>query len=507
MSQPSSEAVTDVAAGTLIAGRYRVKSLLGEGGMARVFEATTLTDDATVVIKLPRRVSGTATARFQREIEAISRVEHPAIVRVLEAGIDPALGVPFMVLERVVGPSLAERVRRDGPLPEAEVRRILREIAEGLKAAHAEAILHRDLTPHNVMLDAAARVRILDFGLAKILDAAKGPPLTQPLTTLGTPAFMSPEQITGRNLDGRSDLYALGCLAHFLLTGKAPFDGREPLEVMRAHLDLSPPPLPTKLVDGKAPTTGLVALIGALLEKDPNHRPADAGQVVRGLRALEQNDGLISTVPLPLPSPTPLGPTEEELTAVVPKEMDANESGTTGGGTTRLIEPTTPTGPSLRTSTEVRTARWRWSLAALVISVGALALGWALAVRAPALGDPPATGAGWAPVPPKTTAPEIPQVVPAPRPVTRGASIYSTPSPAQVYVGAERLGVTPLELAADRLPLQVTVQAEGHAPRTVWVERPGDVIVALSPLEAEPKRTKPALPKKRPAPEAEVPVW
>ncbi|MBK6685794.1 MAG: serine/threonine protein kinase [Deltaproteobacteria bacterium] len=501
MSQPSSEAVTDVAAGTLIAGRYRVKSLLGEGGMARVFEATTLTDDATVVIKLPRRITGTATARFQREIEAISRVEHPAIVRVLEAGIDPALGVPFMVLERVIGPSLAERVRRDGPLPELEARRILREIAEGLRAVYAESILHRDLTPHNVMLDQSGRVRILDFGLVKILDAAKGPPLTQPLTTLGTPAFMSPEQITGRNLDGRSDLYALGCLAHFLLTAKAPFDRREPLEVMRAHLDLAPPALPEKLVDGQAPKAGLIKLISVLLEKDPNRRPADASQVVRSLRALEQDDGQAPTGPLPLPTPTTLGATEEELTAVVPKEMDANESGTTGGDTTRLVEMATPTGPSLRTSTEVRTARWRWSLAAAAISASALALGWALSF---------ASSAGVeasAPIPAPVTAPSSPQVVPAPRPAAvRGASIYSTPSPAQVYVGDERLGITPLELPAERLPLQLTVRAEGHQPRTVWVERAGDVIIALTPVEVEPKRGK-TPPKRRPAPEAEVPVW
>ncbi len=485
----------------MIAGRYRDKSLLGEGGMARVFEATTLSDDATVVIKLPRRITGTATARFQREIEAISRVEHPAIVRVLEAGIDPTLGVPFMVLERVIGPSLSERVRREGPLPEPEVRRILREIAEGLKAAHAESILHRDLTPHNVMLDSAARVRILDFGLAKILDAAKGPPLTQPLTTLGTPAFMSPEQITGRNLDGRSDLYAVGCLAHFLLTGKAPFDGREPLEVMRAHLDLLPPALPTKLVDGQAPTTGLIGLVTSLLEKDPNRRPADASQVVRSLLALEQDQGQAPTRPLPLPTPTALGPTEEELTAVVPKEMDANESGTTGGGTTRLVEVVTPTGPSLRTSTEVRAARRRWALAAVTISACALALGWALA------GAPPGIVDEGAPVEPRVAAPAAPQVVPSPRSTPRGASIYSTPSPAEVYAGAERLGITPLELPVDRLPIQLTVEAEGHQPRTVWVERGGDLIVALTPVEVEPKRGKPAPLKKRPTPEAEVPVW
>ena len=182
-----SEDVTDVAVGTLVAGRYRVEGLLGEGGMARVFAATSLGDDSTVVVKIPRRLSGSALARFEREVEAISRLDHPSIVRLVDSGVDRGLGVPFMILERVDGRSLGQLVAAEGPLREAEAARILAEVARGLAAAHLQGILHRDLTPQNVMIDHTGRVRILDFGIAKLLAGDTGPPLTQPATTLGTP--------------------------------------------------------------------------------------------------------------------------------------------------------------------------------------------------------------------------------------------------------------------------------------------------------------------------------
>jgi serine/threonine protein kinase len=497
MSDPrASEAPTDVAVGTLIAGRYRVGSLLGEGGMARVFEATKIADEATVVIKIPRRLSDTATARFQREVEAISRVSHPAIVQVLEAGIDPGLGSPFMVLERVIGRSLGELVRRDGPFTEDRAKQILSEIAAGLAAAHKESILHRDLTPQNVMLDDADRVRILDFGLAKILDSNRGPPLTQPLTTLGTPAFMSPEQITGRSLDGRSDLYALGCLAHFLLSGRAPFDGQDHLSVMRAHLERSPPSLPATLADGRPPSPSFERLVLQLLAKAPSDRPNDAMQV-----ALQLRPAITGTLPPPeseesIRTDVLLRSRGDDFTAVVPKDLDANESGTTGGGSTRLLGPAHKTTMVLEPKPR---PVWPWLIA--IVPLGIIA-GISLFPSEQAPIAPTRTPQP-TPTRPQADPQTEPQVVPVPREVAR---IISDPTGAEVYAGARSLGRTPLELERAALPADVEIRAEGRSSVKLRVERPGDIVVALPLLPAsEPPKKRPPPSKKDPG--EEVPIW
>ena len=264
--------------GQTLGGRYRIEGRLGEGGMAYVYLARDLESDGEVAIKvLLHQLTGepAAVERLRREAVIAMRLDHPNVCPILRVGDTPEVPI-YLVMPYLAGEPLTMLEVRQGPLSVGEGIPLLRQICRGLEHAHGLQILHRDLKPENVMLvpdrDAAGSVRavVMDFGLAKVLRDEPGlVKLTRTGLTLGTPEFMSPEQVFGKPLDARSDLYALGVLAFEMFTGRVPFEGKSPQEVALARLKQEP--LRLRDLRAELPAT-LETVIGRALAREPADR-------------------------------------------------------------------------------------------------------------------------------------------------------------------------------------------------------------------------------------------
>lgn len=283
---PTTNPPTKLEMGTLVVGRYRVESLLSQGGMGALLLATDLENGQRVVIKVLRghRVTDPSNVRrFYQEARVASALQHPNIVRIIEFGVDEPTRAPFLAMEYVAGRTLKQILQQEGPMDERRIGRLFRQITLALVEAHQKGVLHRDLKPSNIMVTREGEqewVKVLDFGLAKILEDSETAPLTVPGKTVGTPAFMAPEQVTQRAQDFRTDLYGLGCVLHATLTGHPPFSGDDLIEVMRRQVREAPPPVPEVLADGKVPSRALIELHRRLLEKQKTDRPGSTEEVV-----------------------------------------------------------------------------------------------------------------------------------------------------------------------------------------------------------------------------------
>ena len=265
---------------------YRMLQKLGEGGMGAVFlaEDTTLNRRVAVkVLSLRLAEEATARARFLREARAMATVEHSHVVRIYSFG--ESEGTAYLAMEYVPGQNLAGLIREQGKLPIAEVERIAGEIVEGLDAAWLKGIVHRDVKPANVLIDANNHVRVADFGLAKPVGTSDEMALTQTGRILGTPHYLSPEQARGEQVDIRSDIYSLGILIYEMLAGAPPFSGTTPVAVVAQHLHQPPPPLREKRADAPAP---LLRLVEQMLEKDPARRPQSYAVLRRAIEELAE---------------------------------------------------------------------------------------------------------------------------------------------------------------------------------------------------------------------------
>jgi predicted Ser/Thr protein kinase len=253
--------------GRLIAGRYRIIALLGKGGMGEVYRADDLTLGQAVAMKfLPEEATSHEgmLERFKNEVRIARRVSHPNVCRVYDVGdVD---GANFFTMEYVDGEDLASLLRRIGRLPQDKAVEIARQICAGLAAAHAKGVLHRDLKPANIMLDGRGQVVVTDFGLAGVADDIRGPEVRS-----GTPAYMAPEQIEGREVTMLSDIYALGLVLYEIFTGKRAF--AEKAGVLHGHDDRTPS-RPSSVVKDLDPIVEKVIL--RCLETDPSSRPASA---------------------------------------------------------------------------------------------------------------------------------------------------------------------------------------------------------------------------------------
>ena len=273
---------------------FDIQRELGGGGMSRVFLADDRTLDRRVVVKVlaPELAAGVNVDRFRREILLAAGLQHPHIVPVLTAGeVADAPGVganvlPYFTMPYIEGDALRGRLEREGAMPIGEVIAILRDIAKGLAYAHGHGIIHRDIKPENILLSGGSAA-VTDFGVAKALSSARrttpGGELTVVGMSLGTPAYMAPEQAAGDpDTDHRADLYSLGLIGYEMLAGKSPFSGRTMQATIAAHIAEKPAPVSRARKD--APPV-LAALIMRCLEKDPGLRPATADEFLAALDA------------------------------------------------------------------------------------------------------------------------------------------------------------------------------------------------------------------------------
>ncbi|MCX7012712.1 MAG: serine/threonine-protein kinase [Candidatus Sumerlaeota bacterium] len=265
-------------------GPYEILDTIGRGGMGQVVRGRDPRADRVVAIKiLAGELAGDAeaVARFEREIAAVSSIHHPNVAEVLDRGL-LSNGQPYIVMEFLDGPSLADLIRNRLDLPFSRVARLMREAAQGLHAAFKVKIIHRDVKPANLMLAADDTLKIVDFGLAKNL--FENTFRTMPGAILGTPRYMSPEQGRGQSIDHRSDMYSLGASFYHLTAGQPPFEAETSVALMMMHIQT--PLMPLYVINPHAPGD-LCEVIHRLMAKDPNDRYADYDDLIAELRQVE----------------------------------------------------------------------------------------------------------------------------------------------------------------------------------------------------------------------------
>jgi serine/threonine-protein kinase len=265
---------TSLEPGQVLAQRYRIQRLLGQGGMGAVY----LADDEVLKDLVALKIISSAfaadeaamIARFRREAANARKVTSPSVIRIHDLG-EARPGLLYLSMEYFAGRSLSEVIAQRGVVPLSDVSDMLRQICDGLETAHQAGVIHRDLKPSNILVGERGAIKIIDFGLATTMMA--GDQLTATGAILGTPHYMAPEQVRGKPVDARSDVYALGALVYHLVCGRPPFSGDNAIAVGFAHLS-EPPQPPSELRKDISPA--LEGAILAALAKAPGDRPASA---------------------------------------------------------------------------------------------------------------------------------------------------------------------------------------------------------------------------------------
>jgi serine/threonine-protein kinase len=281
-------------------GSYRLGELLGRGGMGEVYLAThrMLARPAAIKLLRPEMLAGgdgtkaqLAAVRFRREAEAAAQLRSPHTVELYDFGVTQD-GTLFLVMELLDGVDLESLVRQHGPLPASRVIYLLRQVCESLEEAHVSGLVHRDIKPANIHVGRVGLhhdfVKVLDFGLVKsvVAEAGSGDSLASAAgLTPGTPTYMAPEMAHGESFDGRADLYSLGCVAYYLLTGTLVFEAETPIQVILKHIEQAPV-APSRRTDLTIPPA-LEQLVLDCLAKRPGDRPPNAAQLAHALAAIK----------------------------------------------------------------------------------------------------------------------------------------------------------------------------------------------------------------------------
>jgi serine/threonine protein kinase len=297
-----------------ILGDYRLLRPLGQGGMGQVYlaeQGSLKRKVALKILKADLAVNPTALQRFKAEAEAIARVSHTNIVQVYAIG--EAQGLHFMALEYVEGRTLREYLAKKGPPNLAGALNLMRQVAAALQRAGELGIIHRDIKPENILLTPKGEIKVADFGLSRCFAISQPLNLTQTGVTMGTPLYMSPEQIEGRPLDPRTDIYSFGVTCYHLLTGQPPFRGETAFEVALKHVRDEPallhelrPDLPSELG----------AIVHKMMAKAPEQRYQTCRDLLQDLNRLRDFQAGLTTQPVEASAPTPAGPT-----APLPKSL------------------------------------------------------------------------------------------------------------------------------------------------------------------------------------------
>ncbi|MFB6265164.1 MAG: protein kinase [Bradymonadaceae bacterium] len=280
--------------GAVLEDRYRLDRMLGAGGMGMVYRATQLAVDRDVAVKILRdelETDSEANARFSREAQYISSLNHPNIVQLIDFGRDPELDSWFLVMEHVDGRSLAQLLA-DGRIAYELALEIVYQCCGALMAAHERDMIHRDLKPDNLHLTAVAdgtlQVKVLDFGIARCLEQTTK--LTETGMICGTPAYMAPEQAEDGEIGPETDIYSLGVCLYEMLTGELPFEGERAMELMMQHLTADPDAVADRVPDD-APVEQLQNLIDSMLAKERADRPETAREVQTRIEEIRRSEG------------------------------------------------------------------------------------------------------------------------------------------------------------------------------------------------------------------------
>ncbi|WP_093623295.1 serine/threonine-protein kinase [Streptomyces sp. 3213.3] len=364
----------------LIAGRYRLHVAIGRGAMGEVWQAYDEVGGRPVAVKLlhAQNSEPTAAARFRLEAQTAGRLSHPHVVGVLDFGEQE--GRLFLVMELVQGDSLSHVLAQAGSLPAEQVARIAAHSAAGMAAAHEQGIVHRDIKPGNLLLDADGSVKIADFGIAQFMNDPGGA-LTATGQIVGTSLYIAPERALGQPAGPPSDVYSLGCVLYQLLVGQTPFRASSAIAVLHHHLDTAPVP-PRELGVGLPPAFENYLL--GLLAKRPEDRPT-AGQAANWFAT-----GAWKGHPEPLPAAAP--PPRPAPRATPRETVGEPRTNTAAGSVTTYAFPTSTgsTAPAHRTRRRPRegvratagrgsqTSRTVVTVAAVLIFLGALLVGVAL---------------------------------------------------------------------------------------------------------------------------------
>ncbi|HEX3826188.1 MAG TPA: serine/threonine-protein kinase [Sporichthyaceae bacterium] len=309
-----------------LADRYRLTETLGRGGMGEVWRAYDERLNRYCAIKVLRQMEDVPSAeRFSREARTLASLRHPGVVTVYDYGVDA--GRPYLVMELLPGPSLAELLRDQGPLEIDAVRRYGAQAAAALQAVHDAAVVHRDIKPANLVLDTTGAVRLVDFGIA--LGSTFESTLTEYGAIIGSAAYLAPEQATGGRASARSDLYGFGCMLTTLLTGRPPFPDDSPVETLGRHLSEAPERPSVRRPEVPA---DLDSLVLDLLAKEPTDRPANAAEVARRLGGGRPARTGPGPVPMPMRTFGGIGPAAE----------GPNGRGDLSGTTATLTPPPPP---------------------------------------------------------------------------------------------------------------------------------------------------------------------
>jgi serine/threonine-protein kinase len=347
-----STSLPPLSAGRKLADKFEIVGVLGEGGTGIVYDARRLAEGDRVALKvIHQHLAGDAQirGRFAREAAILRRLEGDHLCGVLDFGEVPdprreGAGLLYMAMPRVEGRAL-DAVLKAGPLPLARAVTIVLDVCEALREAHSQGVIHRDLKPGNVLLREGDRAVVVDFGMAKIVTGGGTgtTQLTQHNMVFGTPEYMAPEQARGDELDARCDVYATGIILYELLTGRVPFTGATPLNVLTAHLT-EPPQAPRARAPDRGISPALEAVTMNAIAKDPGDRYATAGALAMAIRTalaspqdpegvrpasrvnvtVDTTDGHSATLPAPLPMGPPIAlPRVPTIPSVHPQQAAA----------------------------------------------------------------------------------------------------------------------------------------------------------------------------------------
>ena len=493
--------------GQILADRYRVVRLIGEGGMGQVYEAQHVNINRRFALKLlrPEIVSNAeAVARFRQEAWSASSIGHDNIIEIEDFATLPS-GAVYLAMEFLDGAPLSERMRQEPPLGFAESLDVMLQVASGLAAAHDKAIIHRDMKPENIFLGrkhGRALVKILDFGIAKVSGAEGNQSLTRTGTIFGTPHYMSPEQALGKPLDHRADIYSVGVIMYELFTGRVPFEAESFMGILTKHITTPPTP-PRQAAPERDIPPEIEAVILRAMSKEADERYQSMADLATDLVAIAESRVPEVLMPRPAASQV-LAQVSRPLSALMPAN---GASASAPMGVSRATP--TPSGPRPLEVTPAPPPRPRarapWiALGAIVLVGGAGAFAWRArtgATTAPppaVVAPPPVQPVAAAPVtpPPQPTTPAAP-----PAPALEQVIIDSVPPGARIWVDGAPVGTTPDTISVEKGATKaVVLKKDGFVdqPETVDPAHGRKMLVRLERVKRARPAAKPAVKLPRP---------